>query len=218
MCRCLILMAVLLAAAVCGPSHAAILNADGDFGAQSLGTPIGSPWDPVGGIHTTTAEAQSPFTNVYPDNGLGASFTSTEGNSYLVDFFSPVTADTASTLYYNVDFRVTDDSGAIRRFQIGQGAGVSDALTFFVSDTTFLVCDSHYGNGGFNSPEVITDQLTPGQWYNVQLEVDLASRAYTGVVASPTQSFSIGSRDLLVSWNGTIDDYPYGQFGIRRRG
>ncbi len=205
MCKYFMFLAA-AAAIVTGSADAAILNADGDFGAQTIGLPVGGPWDPVGGTHTVTAEAQSPFTNVYPDNGMGASFTSTEGNSYLVDFFSPVTANAAPTLYYNVDFRVMDDSGAIRRFQIGQGAGVSDALTFFVSDTTFLVCDSHYGNGAFNSPEVITDQLTPGQWYNVQLEVDLANRAYSGTVASPTQSFAITPRNLLVSWNGTIDN------------
>ena len=207
-------LAATVVVAVSAHAGAATLNADGDFGAQAVGSPVAAPWDPVGGTHTVTAEAQSPFTNVYSDNGRGASMTSTGENSYLVDFFSPVTADTAPTLYYNVDFRITDDSGAIRRFQIGQGAGVSDALTFFVSDTTFLVCDNHYGNGGFHSPEVITDQLTPGQWYNVQLEVDLANRSYSGVVASHTESFSIGARNLMVSWDGTIDDIHTDNTGV----
>ena len=44
----------------------ALLFSDGDFGAQSLSQGGGAPWGPVGGAHTVTAAAQSPYENVYP--------------------------------------------------------------------------------------------------------------------------------------------------------
>src|SRR5438034_769007 len=68
--------------------RAEILFSDGDFGAQTIGSAVGTPWGPVGGGNTVTDTAQSPFTNVYPDNGKGAHFPASAANPYIVRLFA----------------------------------------------------------------------------------------------------------------------------------
>ena len=195
-----------LVAVSCGPAYGALLTEDGDFGLQTVDTAVGAPWDYIGGSQLVTAAAQSPYTNAYADNGKGVSFPAADGNLYIVDLFTPTDAATTPMLYYNVDIRVGDDSGGFQRFEIGRDAGASDAVTFFISDTTLTTINGGSTGGWINgSQQTITTDLQSGTWYNVQLALDLSSRTYTGSISTPTEAIAIPQSAMNGIWDGTIN-------------
>src|SRR5690349_1840469 len=77
--------ALLCAAACAARAAGANLNADGDFGLQTVGSPIGSPWSPTSGSgNSATVAAQSVYTNVFAANGKGMNTPATAGNPFIV--------------------------------------------------------------------------------------------------------------------------------------
>ena len=185
------------------PTQATILNSDGDFGAQTLDMAVGSPWAPVGPDTIVSSAAQSPNTNVYADNGKGAIMPASD--SFIVNTFSPQTAATTPMLYYNVDFCM-NEVGAIQRFDLGRDAGQSDAVTFFANDTSFFISNGGtYGGWDGASLDLVTNDLTLGTWYNVQLAVDLVAKTCSGRISTPTASIGISTKSLIEDWDGTIN-------------
>ncbi len=199
----ILLLGLVVLVAMSMTTHAAILNTDGDFSAQTLGTDVTAPWGPTGGGMLVDASAQSPNTNVYADNGKGVIMPASD--SYIVDLFSPQTAATAPMLYYSVDFRM-NEAGAIQRFELGRDAGASDAVTFFANDTNFYITNGgSTGGWDYASLDLVTTELSLGTWYNVQLAVDLNARTYTGRISTPTASIGIATKSLIDAWDGTIN-------------
>lgn len=170
-----------------GWARAAVLTPDPDFGAQTLGNPIGSPWFEVsGGGNVASASAQSPFTNVFPNNGKGANTPASAGNPYFVGRFSNATppaadipASATGLLYFNADFRNNSTEGGDYSMVItrdANGAPTVRTVALYVTGNALYA----EGYGGVGRPIL---SLTPGTWYNVQLTLDMTNNAYSGTVA-----------------------------------
>ena len=176
--------------------RADLLTADGDFDAQSVGQPVGLPWGPVGGDHTVTEGAQSPYANVYPNNQKGAHFPSSAGNAYIVGMFADKAIPVSSTdlLYFNVDFRNNSAEPGDYSIVITRDAsGAARSLALYVTGDT-LYAESSDDSGP--TYEAILG-LQTGTWYNLQLTLDLGAKTYSGTVASRTESAVISSRPFV---------------------
>ena len=176
--------------------RADLLTADGDFDAQSIGQAVGAPWGPVGGEHTVSAEAQSPYDNVYPDNGKGAHFPASAGNSYIVGMFADKAIPVSSTdlFYFNVDFRNNSaDPGDYSIVITRDASGAARSVAFYVTGDT-LYAESSDASGPIHEA-ILT--LRTDTWYNLQVTLDLGAKTYSGQVASRTDSAVISSRPFV---------------------
>lgn len=174
------------------------------------GAPV-LPWDFVGTVRAS-AEAQSPYRNLFDAGKLGARFANDAANNGLGVTVHP-TRNLArqERLYFNADFRNADKAAAgsgTYRFYLGHGPGVSAAVELFANDGKFFV-----RNGG--SIEEVRP-LEFGTWYNVQLVLDLKSRTYSGTIGTPGDLRSFSGKAFHPTWDGTIDYFfvdGYGHIG-----
>lgn len=210
MLRNVFLSLVIVALAVTS-SSATILSTDGDFGQQTIGSTISSgyrnPWQ-VGGSPTATATSQSPFINVFSNNGIGANF---DGSDYLIGYFASQTAQTSPMLYFNFDVKLneTDLLGDYyRHFALTLNSGAEIMFDAFVGTKSLLISD---GSGGYATA---TDELEANTWYNLQLAFDLTAMTYSGVIATESESFEIATQSInspttggYRSWNGTVNNF-----------
>ena len=156
-------------------------------------------WEYAGGPSVVSAAAQSPFTNVYADNGKGAAMPAS--GAYLVEIFDAQTVETASVVHFSVDFRM-NEAGGLQRLELGEGPGPKPAVTCFVSDTTFQLSTA----GWYLADLVtVTESLSLGTWYNIQLDVDMAGKTCDAQISSLTETVGTGSIALATGWLGTID-------------
>jgi hypothetical protein len=177
-----------------GAAQGGLLFSDGDFDAQFIDQPVGAPWGPVGAGHTVTSAAQSPYDNVYPDNGKGVHIPASSGNPYLVRMFpeNAIPAGSTGTFYFNVDFRnnsveTGDYSIVITR----------DANGGLRSVALYVTGDTLYADSGTGIEPVLA--LQQGTWYNLRLTLDLATKTYAGVVSTFAESTVIPSRPFVRS-------------------
>ncbi|MCC2672754.1 MAG: Protein of unknown function (DUF1553)/Protein of unknown function (DUF1549)/Planctomycete, partial [Armatimonadetes bacterium] len=186
------------------------IGRDGDFEFQAEGEVPGLPW--INGPNSQAkvrAAAQSPFTHLFPAGRVGVSFLNDAAYS---GFGQPVapgwTPATGDRLYYNADFRNTGvqagGSGSLR-YYVGHGPGVSAAVELFVDGDRFYV-----RNGGQIEP---VRELKVGQWYNVQLMLDLKARTFSGTVGTPGDLTAISPRSFHPGWDGTIDYFFVDSYG-----
>ena len=157
-----------------------LLSADGDFGAQTPGSPLGEPWTwAMGGIFTVEADAQSPFTNLFPDNGQGVSHGPVDGSPYFVQGGFNVPAGTKGYLRLNFDFRnTTADVGGWTVYVTKNASGNDAAVGLTISGTGFYAKTA----GGAWSDSLFTPVV--GEWYNVQVLLDLNDQSYYGTAAA----------------------------------
>jgi hypothetical protein len=195
--------------------QAAILNPDGDFGAQTIGNAVGSPWGPVGGGQTVTLESQSPFTNVYANNGKGTDTPATAGNPYYVGEFIPnqIAAGATGKLYFNVDFRNTSNTQTgDYSITIGRDAdGTALTAGLFVTGNSLFAASSVVGGGAGAS--ILTPET--GKWYNAQLTLDLTTNTYSGVITREgTLAQTLISPRPFITENNINDVYTDGGTGV----
>ena len=157
-----------------------LLSADGDFGAQTPGSPLGEPWTwAMGGIFTVEADAQSPFTNLFPDNGQGVSHGPVDGSPYFVQGGFNVPAGTKGYLRLNFDFRnTTADVGGWTVYVTKNASGNDAAVGLTISGTGFYAKTA----GGAWSDSLFTPVV--GEWYNVQVLLDLNDQSYYGTAVA----------------------------------
>jgi hypothetical protein len=191
---------------------AEVVGLDGDFEFQTEGTAPADPWRPGPNARVSiTTSAQSPFRNVYPAGTLGIHMD----NSGAYDGFVQALAtswkgDSTNILYAAFDFRCADQKlggGGSWRFYLGHGAGSSAAVELYFNGDTFFI-----RNG--DSRDAVA-KLTPGEWKQVQLALNLKERTYTGTLASAgsTENFS---GKFPPSWDGIINHTfvdSYGHIG-----
>ena len=177
---------------------------DGDFEMQapaaggSKGVLV-APWVYEGTI-AVTADAQSPFKNLYALGKVGAS-VATGTNAYrIAQAVHPVrTRSSAGKLHVNLDFRIaaakTPESGN-HRFWIGARPS-SPAVEVILSPEAVAV----------RTGDIVKTirSFNPGQWQNLQLTLDLKSGVVSGSVGQPGDVATIAELPLAKSWNGTID-------------
>jgi hypothetical protein len=161
------------------------------------------------GLVTVDAAAQSPYQNAFPAGTRGLSAPSDSSNNAFIRPVEPShTAQTTPRLYYNIDFRSEPtemETGGAYRFYLGQGPGNSAAVEMGASATTFYV-----KNGSQLEP--LCD-LHPGTWYNLQFELDLQSRVFSGTIGTPGNVVSFADKSVSDGWNGTIDQTFVDKYG-----
>jgi hypothetical protein len=174
---------------------------DGDFELQTDAAPPASPWGPgPNSVVEIAASAQSPFRNLSPAGHLGVRLPN--GGAYN-GFGQTLTnrwqADKTPHLFVGFDFRVADTAAGgdgSWRFYAGHGPGSSPAVELFFNAREF------FRRSGDVRAAVRT--LKVGEWYQVQLALDLKARGYAGVIASATERTEF-SGQFAGNWDGSID-------------
>ena len=192
-------------------SNATILNSDGDFGMQTPDSQITTPWSPVGGDAIATTDSQSPFTNVYANNGIGGNLIGGNG-SYIVDFFEPQTTATAPMLYCNFDVCLNEQESNVNEYQhfaLSLDAGTKIMFDAYVGSNAIFV------SNGYGAYDLVSTQLSPNTWYNLQFAFDLNALTYSGRIATETEAFEVATRTINSSatatyynaWTGTVNSF-----------
>ena len=177
---------------------------DGDFEMQapaaggSKGVLV-PPWVYEGQI-AVSADAQSPFKNLYALGRVGASvLAGTNGYRIAQALYPKRTRESASVLQVNLDFRVTTNEATARvshRFWIGARSSSPAVEVLLSSETVALRVDERI---------ITIRSLKPNQWHNLQLALDLKAGKVSGSVGQPGDVVTFRDQPLLKAWNGTID-------------
>ncbi|MBC8113930.1 MAG: PSD1 domain-containing protein, partial [Candidatus Saccharimonas sp.] len=173
---------------------------DGDFELQTKDAPPASPWGPgPNSVVKMSANSQSPFLNAFAPGELGVHMP----NRGEYDGFGRTVANAKPNedgrLFASFDFRcASKDAGGNGswRYYLGHGPGNSAAVELFFN-----------GNEFFRRSADATETVCPlvvGEWYQVQLTLDLKAKTYTGLLASRAKKTEF-SGQLATGWDGAID-------------
>ncbi|MBC7815847.1 MAG: DUF1553 domain-containing protein, partial [Planctomycetaceae bacterium] len=173
---------------------------DGDFELQTKDTPPASPWGPgPNSVVKMSANSQSPFQNAFATGELGIHMP----NRGEYDGFGRTVANAKPNqdgrLFASFDFRcASKDAGGNGswRYYLGHGPGNSAAVELFFNGNEF------FRRSG-DAREAVCP-LVVGEWYQVQLTLDLKAKSYTGLLASRAKQTEF-SGQLATGWDGTID-------------
>jgi len=177
-----------------------ISGIDGDLELQPAGAAPVAPWNPgPNSVVRLRAESQSPFNNHYSGGEQGFHIP---GRSEYDGFgltIQTLPRDTDGRIYAGFDFRVEPESDRSRgswRYYLGHGPGSSAAVELFFSGD-WLFC-----RDGEQIRRVV--ELRGGQWHQLQLTLDPASRHFSGrLLAKNFQQDFVGQ--FAVGWDGRID-------------
>ena len=178
---------------------------DGDFEAQKTGTTPALPFHPGpnSGVKII-AQAQSPFSNLYPTGKQGLNMPFTPAGSYNgfgLYLPKPWSVETTGSLHLAFDFRCqngqppNDNGTGTWRFQLGR-SHTSPAIELAFNNQTFFA-----RSGASIDPVAV---LRPGEWHQIEINMDLKNRKYTGVLSTRERKTAF-SGQLAHGWVGTID-------------
>ena len=165
-----------------------LLTADPDFGAQTLDAGLGAPWNwASSGQHLVTASGQSPFTNLFANNGKGVSLPATNGNPYFVQDGFYVAAGATGYVSLVFDFRnTTADLDGWTVFLTTNADARVATVGFYITGNGFYALSSGGWSASLFSPVV-------GEWYHAQVLLDLTANSYSVSL----QAFSSGAVTAL---------------------
>ncbi len=174
---------------------------DGDFELQADGQPPATPWGPgPNSIVKIRAKSQSPFRNLFTVGELGVHLPN--GGAYN-GFGQTLTnrwkGSQAERLFASFDFRCTSvekGGDGSWRFYLGHGPGSSAAIELFFNGREFF-------RRSADKREMV-QPLRVGEWYQVQLALNLKEKSYTGSIASATNRTEF-SGQFASGWDGSID-------------
>lgn len=176
---------------------------DGDFELQapaaggSNGVLV-PPWQYAGSVAVTNA-AQSPYQHLYPQGRVGASIAANAGAYHIEQAVHPRRSrESGSPLFVNLDFRIGDApaEAAAHRFRVGAyGSAPAVDIELTSSEVTIQI----------HSQPQKWAAVTPGQWINLQLELDLAQRTVRGRIGVPGTVLELPVQPLSRDWSGVID-------------
>ena len=174
---------------------------DGDLELQLDGTPPGVPWSPgPNSVVKISTGSQSPFQNLFPPGSLGIHLPNRgEYDGYQQAFATTWKGETTERLVVSFDFRCASDTAGGAgswRFYLGHGPGVSAAVELFINGSEFT-------RRSGDARDVVSP-LRIGQWYQVQLTLNLRERTYSGVIASPMERTEF-SGAFATGWDGILD-------------
>lgn len=197
-----------LAATADGPDSAALtrrlrqfVGIDGDFELQTDQSPPASPWGPgPNSVVKILPGSQSPFRNIYPAGELGIHLPNSGAyNGFGQTLTNHWKSDRTGRLFASFDFRCADaaagGSGSWR-FYLGQGPGASAAIELFFNSGEFF-------RGSAKARDVVRP-LRVGDWYQVQLVLNLKEKSYTGSIATAADRTEFAG-ECASGWNGGID-------------
>ncbi len=177
-----------------------LVGIDGDLELQTKHMAPSSPWNPgPNSVVKLDETSQSPFHNIYPPGELGIHMPNRGEYDGFGLTLSNIKMDEKGRLFVSFDFRCrTADAGGngTWRYYIGHGPGNSAAVELFFNGREF------FRRSG-DAKEAVTP-LVLGQWSQVQLTLDLKSKTYKGVIASPSSKVPF-SGQLASGWDGLID-------------
>lgn len=173
---------------------------DGDFELQTADSPPSAPWGPgPNSVVKILPRSQSPFTNGFVPGELGV-FMPNRGEYDGFGMQLPVIQpDQDGRVFAAFDFRcASQDAGGhgTWRYYLGHGPGSSAAVELFFNGTEFF-----RRSGDAREPIA---PLTIGEWYQVQIELNLPAKTYTGTLFSRSGSKEFRGQ-LASGWDGTID-------------
>ncbi len=173
---------------------------DGDFELQAKDAPPASPWGPgPNSVVKLSASSQSPFQNAFATGELGISMPNRGEYDGFGRTVANVKPSDTGQLFAGFDFRcASQDAGGNGswRYYLGHGPGSSAAVELFFN-----------GNEFFRRSGNARDAVCPlvvGEWYQVQLTLDLKGKKYSGVLVSLNKQIEF-SGELAAGWDGTID-------------
>lgn len=197
-----------LAAASNEPDSAALtrqlqqlVGIDGDFELQTDQAPPASPWGPgPNSVVKIRAESQSPFRNLYPAGELGIHLPNSGAyNGFGQTLTNHWKADRTGRLFASFDFRFADATaggGGSWRFYLGHGSGASAAIELFFNSSEFFRRSAEARN--------VVRPLRVGEWYQVQLVLNLKEKTYTGSIATTADRTEFAG-ECATGWDGGID-------------
>lgn len=178
----------------------ALTGIDGDFELQTENKPPASPWNPgPNSVVKLSTVSQSPFKNRYSPGKLGMHLPNRGDYDGFGLTLTNLKPDDKQHLYASFDVRCGSNANGGKgswRYYLGHGPGNSAAIELFFNDHEFF----------HRSADVkkTTSPLILGQWYQVQLSLELKSKTYSGVLASPVSKVDFNGQ-LATSWDGVID-------------
>jgi len=176
---------------------------DGDFELQgvSAGGSRGvlvPPWT-YAGEPLITNGAQSPLKNIYRGGAVGAMLPGGEGEHSIAQAIPAYLVKNAKTVCISFDFKMAPAQAASKgeyRFVVGNGASTPAAEIFISSEAVFV-------RSGEEVKEV--RKLKPGQWYQVQLNLDLVAKTWQVIIASPGDPFTSEPLKLVSGLHGEVN-------------
>lgn len=182
------------------------VSSDPGWELQVPGKPGGAPWF-TAGPNTVSAEAQSPYTHVYPAGGQGIRIGYGAPTDGIRQEFADVTARQSEKFYFNIDFRnvqVVEGDGGYR-FYLGRGAITSLALECSINSHEFAVR---------NGDEFqVVRKLEPGVWYNLQLAIDMKAKTFSGRIGRPGDVVDFNDFAMVPGWDGVLNTFVSDGFG-----
>ena len=190
MCRAILSMVLCVGVAIVflglpAAASASLLSADGDFVSKRMARLVGWIPDGAGGGAPVppqgSTNAQSPFTNLFSQNGLGVHVNASIGNPYFEGGLGSIPNGT-QFLYLNVDFRNTPTRRRLRDWSIAASGTTDPSLA--VSFLCVTGSDLYVTGAITGSTREVLQTIPIGQdaWYNVQLVYDLTAKTYSGAV------------------------------------
>ena len=178
----------------------ALTGIDGDFELQTTDGPPTSPWNPgPNSVVRISTDSQSPYRNIFEPGALGIHMPNRGEYDGFGLTLANVKPDDHSRLYVSFDFRCanTDAGGSGSwRYYLGHGPGNSAAVELFFNGSEFV-------RRSGDTKDAVTS-LVIGEWYQVQLTLNLSARMYSGVLASQNGSTEFTGQ-LASGWDGAID-------------
>lgn len=181
----------------------ALAGIDGDFELQSSDTPPSSPWGPgPNSVVQIRASSQSPFRNVHPPGSVGIHLPNSGAyNGFGQTLTNHWKADRTARMFVSFDFRCSSTEAGgdgSWRYYLGHGPGNSAAVEVAMTGSNF------YRRSG--DARDIVQALKVGEWYQVQLDLDLRQRRYTGTITAASNRKPVAFEGALATgWDGSID-------------
>lgn len=177
---------------------------DGDFEMQapaaggSNGVLV-PPWIYEGPI-AVTADAQSPFQNLHARGRVGASVPAGAARYRIIQALYPARRlGEEVVVHVNLDFRVSADAApgsGHHRIWLGDATG-SPAVEAVVSATDIRLRTAESEGQAL--------ALSPNEWHNLQVEIDLEKRTATGRIGRPNAVQTFDPLPLATQWNGRLN-------------
>ena len=178
----------------------ALAGIDGDFELQTKDLPPATPWGPgPNSVVKLSTDSQSPYCNLCPPGKVGIHMPNRGEYDGFGQTLVNVKPNAEGQVFVSFDFRCANqDAGAAGswRYYLGHGPGNSAAVELFLNGSEFF-----RRSGDARDP---VDPLVIGQWYQVQLKLDLRGKSYTGVLSSTGGQTEFGGQ-FATGWDGSID-------------
>ena len=194
-----------------------IVGTGGNFEFQEAAAPPGSPWNPgPNSVVRITRQSQSPYQNVFPSGELGVHMPNRgEYDGFGLTLPRSWSVNDAEHMFACFDFQCADVAAGgdgTWRYYIGHGRGNSAAVELFFNGSQFF-------RRSADSRDAVC-ALSTGEWYQIQLKLNLKARTYEGTITSKL-SLAAFTGEVSSGWDGIIDYSfidSYGHIGGVRPG